>query len=113
MWPRDATNSNARRVERWNAAVDGFDVKRSHCHLVQGRPNEVIPAHAKRERSAIVAMGVVSRSGLKRFFIGNTAEFVMDAVSADILVVKPPDFESRIPRSGRGVQILSMPILPG
>jgi len=38
---------------------------------------------------------------------------VMDAVSADILVVKPPDFESRIPRSGRGVQILSMPILPG
>ena len=88
-------------------------MKRSHCHLVQGRPNEVIPGTAKRERSAIVAMGVVSRSGLKRFFIGNTAEFVMDAVSADILVVKPPDFESRIPRSGRGVQILSMPILPG
>jgi universal stress protein E len=94
-------------------AVDGFDVKRSHCHLVQGRPNEAIPGTAKRERSAIVAMGVVSRSGLKRFFIGNTAEFVMDAVAADILVVKPPDFESRIPRGGRGVQILSMPILPG
>jgi universal stress protein E len=94
-------------------AVDGFDVKRSHCHLVQGRPNEVIPLTAKRERCDIVAMGVVSRSGLKRFFIGNTAEFVMDAVAADILVVKPPDFDSRVPRAGRGVQILSMPILPG
>ena len=57
--------------------------------------------------------GVVSRSGLKRFFIGNTAEFVMDAVTADILVVKPADFASRVPRTGRGVQILSMPILPG
>jgi len=99
-----------RKLER---VVDGFDVKRSHCHLVPGRPNDAIPRAAKRERSAIVAMGVVSRSGLKRFFIGNTAEFVMDAVAADILVVKPPDFDSRVPRAGRGVQILSMPILPG
>ena len=93
--------------------VDGFDVKRSHCHLVQGRPSETSPQAAKRERSAIVAMGAVSRSGLKRFFIGNTAEFVMDAVTADILVVKSPDFHSRVPRTVRGVQILSMPILPG
>ena len=99
--------------EKLARAVDGFDVKRSHCHLVEGRPNEVIPRTAKQERCSIVAMGVVSRSGLKRFFIGNTAEFVMDAVTADILVVKPPDFESRVPRAGRGVQILSMPILPG
>ncbi len=90
-------------------AVDGFDVKRSHRHLVEGRPNEAIPRAAKRERSAIVAMGVVSRSGLKRFFIGNTAEFVMDAVTADILVVKAADFDSRVPRAGRGVQILSLP----
>ncbi len=94
-------------------AVDGFDVKRSHCHLVEGRASEVIPRTAKRERCAIVAMGVVSRSGLKRFFIGNTAEFVMDAVAADILVVKPAEFESRVPRTGRGVQIISMPILAG
>jgi universal stress protein E len=94
-------------------AVDGFDVKPSHCHLVEGRPNEVIPRMAKRERCSIVAMGVVSRSGLKRFFIGSTAEFVMDAITADILVVKPADFDSRVPRAGRGVQILSMPILAG
>jgi universal stress protein E len=108
---RDALESRAR--DNLAHAVDGFDVKRSHCHLVEGRPNEVIPRTAKRERCSIVAMGVVSRSGLKRFFIGNTAESVMDAVTADILVVKPPDFESRVPRAGRGVRILSMPILPG
>jgi universal stress protein E len=99
-----------RKLER---LVDGFEVKRSHCHLTMGRPNEAIPLTAKRERSAIVAMGAVSRSGLKRFFIGNTAEFVMDAVTSDILVVKPADFQSKVPRTGRGVQILSMPILPG
>jgi universal stress protein E len=98
---------------RLSRLVDGFDVQRSHCHLVHGRPADAIPRTAKRVRSAIVAMGAVSRSGLKRFFIGNTAEFVMDAVTADILVVKPADFQSRVPRSGRGVQILSMPVLPG
>jgi universal stress protein E len=108
---RAALERSARRS--LDKAVDGFDIKRSHCHVVEGRPNEVIPRTAKRERGAIVAMGVVSRSGLKRFFIGNTAEFVMDAVTADILVVKPATFDPRIPRSGRGVQILSMPILPG
>lgn len=108
---REQIEETARR--QLARAVDGFDVKRSHCHLVEGRPNEVIPRTARRERCSIVAMGVVSRSGLKRFFIGNTAEFVMDAVTADILVVKPPDFESRVPRAGRGVQILSMPILAG
>jgi universal stress protein E len=94
-------------------AVDGFEVKRSHCHLVEGRPTEVIPRTAKREHCSIVAMGVVSRSGLKRFFIGNTAEFVMDAITADILVVKPADFDPRVPRAGRGVQIISVPILAG
>jgi universal stress protein E len=94
-------------------SVDGFDVQRSHVHLVEGRANEVIPRVARRERCAIVAMGAVSRSGLKRFFIGNTAESVMDAVTADVLVVKSPDFPMRVPRTGRGVQILSMPILAG
>ena len=94
-------------------AVDGFDVKPSHCHLEEGRANEVIPRTARRERCSIVAMGVVSRSGLKRFFIGNTAEFVMDAVTTDVLVVKPADFVSQVPRAGRGVQILTVPILAG
>ena len=113
----DLSESHAdleRKAQRQLArAVDGFDVKPSHCHLVEGRANDAIPRTAKRERSAIVAMGAVSRSGLKRFFIGNTAEFVMDAVTADILVVKSADFTSRVPRAGRGVQILSLPMLPG
>jgi universal stress protein E len=110
----DSNGQHERDARRQLArAVDGFEVKPSHRHLVEGRPNDVIPGTARRERSAIVAMGVVSRSGLKRFFIGNTAEFVMDAVTADVLVVKSADFASRVPRAGRGVQILSLPLLPG
>ena len=106
----DAAERAARR--RLDRAIDGFEVKRSHSHLVEGWPSEAIPREAKRERSAILAMGVVSRSALKRFFIGSTAEHVMDKVTADILVLKPPNFDSRVPRTGRGVQIVTMPILP-
>jgi len=111
----DAGRDDLERVARRKLAraVDGFDVKRSHCHLVAGRPTDLIPRIAKRNRSSIVAMGVVSRSALKRFFVGNTAESVLDAVTADILVVKPAGFDSGVPRTGRGVQILSLPILPG
>ncbi len=106
----DLERSARRDLDR---LVDGFDVKRSHCHLVTGRPDEVIPKIAKRDRSAIVALGAVSRSGLKRFFIGNTAEFVMDMLETDLLVVKPAEFSSRVSPTGRGVQVLSMPVLPG
>jgi universal stress protein E len=108
---RDIREAQARRA--LDRAVDGFDVQRSHTHLVAGRPNDAIPRAVKRERGAILAMGVVSRSAFKRLFIGNTAESVMDAVQSDLLVVKAADFDPQIPRAGRGVQILSMPVLPG
>ena len=52
----DLERQARRELER---LVDGFEVKPSHCHLVQGRPHEAIPATAKREQGAIVAMGVV------------------------------------------------------
>ena len=108
---RDETRKEAHtRVDR---AVKAFDVKRQNLHVVEGRPFEVIPGTAKSIQCAIVAMGAISRSGLKRFFIGNTAERVIDALSCDILVVKPQQFESRVPRTGRGVQILATPMLPG
>jgi universal stress protein E len=54
-------------------------------------------------------MGAVSRSGLARLFIGNTAEQVMDALPCDLLVVKPPRFKSRVPQARRGVLFTSLP----
>jgi universal stress protein E len=34
-------------------------------------------------------MGAVSRKGLARAFIGNTAEEVLDRLGCDLLIVKP------------------------
>ena len=103
----------AQDSRRFAAFAERAGVPRASRHLVDGNPVTSIPGFARRQRASLVVMGAVSRSGLKRFFIGNTAEFVMDAITADILVVKSPEFDSRVPRAGRGVQILSMPILPG
>ena len=74
-------------------------------HLVARAPIEAIPAAAHKSRCAIVVMGAVSRSGLKRIFIGNTAERVLDELACDVLVVKPAHFVNRVGRAKRGVQL--------
>jgi universal stress protein E len=76
-------------------------------HLVRGDPAAAIPATARKTRSAIVVIGAVSRSALKRLFIGNTAERVMDELRCDLLVVKPAKFALKGPRARRGPRFIS------
>jgi universal stress protein E len=71
-------------------------------HLVPHHPQDAIPEVAREIGAAIVVMGAVSRSGLKRIFVGNTAERVLDELGCDVLVVKPKVFESRVPKQTRG-----------
>jgi universal stress protein E len=85
-------------------SLEGSGLRAARRHVVEGSPVVVIPAMARKLHSAIVVMGAVSRSGLKRLFIGNTAERVMDALACDLLVVKPPHFVTRVPRARRGIQ---------
>ena len=40
----------------------------------------------------------MSRSGLKRLFIGSTAERLIDHVRSDVLIVKPEGFKSPVPK---------------
>jgi len=54
-------------------------------------------------------MGAISRSGLKGVFIGNTAERILDELSCDILVIKPPVFRNRVPRDARGARVVIIP----
>ena len=54
-------------------------------------------------------MGAISRSGLKRLVIGDTAERILDALSCDVLVIKPAQFKSRVPARSRGVQWVASP----
>jgi universal stress protein E len=57
-----------------------------------------IPRLARQLGCDLVVMGALSRSGLKRIFIGNTAERILDSLDCDVLVVKPPGFAGKLNR---------------
>ena len=66
-----------------------YGVTRSRAHLRCGDPAVELPAVAHSMRAGLVVMGAMSRSALKRIFIGNTAEQVLDRLQCDVLIVKP------------------------
>ena len=67
-------------------------------HLRAGNPSIELPAIAEEIGAGVVVMGAVSRSGLKRLFIGSTAERVIDHLKCDVLVIKPEGFKTPVPR---------------
>jgi universal stress protein E len=81
--------------------------------LRDGDPAIAIPAAARSLRADVVVMGAVSRSGLKRLFIGHTAERVLGDLPCDVLVVKPAQFRKRVPEKPRGIRVIpTQPLLP-
>jgi universal stress protein E len=92
---QDRTQHIRRTLEKLAASAK---IPTSRVHLRMGDvPSELADA-ARRNRAGIVVMGAISRSGLQRAFIGNTAERVLDELRSDVLVVKPRGFATRVPR---------------
>jgi universal stress protein E len=56
----------------------------------------VLPLAAKRINADVMTMGAIARSGLKRIFIGSTAEDVLEKLPCDALILKPPKFGEHI-----------------
>jgi universal stress protein E len=88
-------------------------ISRARRHLIDGDPAFAICAVARKLRADVVVMGAMSRSGLQRVFIGNTAERVLNDLPCDVLVVKPAHVEKRVDPRPRGVRVVPpQPILP-
>ncbi len=60
--------------------------------------------------ASLLVMGALSRSGLERLLIGNTAEQVIDRVSCDVLIVKPQGFGMHFSRRVRAPHLISKPV---
>lgn len=71
-------------------------VPRARIHVAEGELAESLPGLMKSLAADIIVMGAVSRSRLKRAFIGHSAERVLDALDADLLIVKPGSFRSTV-----------------
>jgi len=75
-----------------------FDLGRLVCqtHLIEGDAGTVIPEFAAKEQIDLIVMGTVARVGLEGYFIGNTAETVLNRVACSVLTIKPEGFVSPI-----------------
>ena len=65
-------------------------------HLVNGEPVPAILGLSEALPADLVVMGTVGRIGIPGFFIGNTAEEVLETTRASILAVKPEGFVSPV-----------------
>jgi universal stress protein E len=109
-----AAETEARARTALARALNGASIPQSRRHVVPRHPIDAIEGAATQLRSSIVVMGAISRSGLRRLVLGNTAERVLDHLACDVLVVKPKRFASRVPRARRGPQVMTLPIIqPG
>lgn len=72
----------------------GLDISNIVCK--KGWPQDVIPSYTVQEKIDLIVMGTVARTGIPGFFIGNTAENIIQNLSCDMFAVKPVGFVSPI-----------------
>lgn len=95
--PEDLAREAAQKRAQLQDLIAEYRVATANVHLEVGGPAAVLPRAVGEIRADIVAMGAVSRSGLKRIFIGSTAEDVLERLPCDALIVKSPDFAAALP----------------
>ena len=105
------TEHAARR--RFYRSIQSAHIPKARCHLIGRHPIDAIEATARATRSRIVVMGAISRSGIKRFFFGNTAEALLDSLTCDMLIVKPTEFAPRVQKRIRGIRFAAAPFVLG
>jgi universal stress protein E len=97
--PPEIGEQHAREVAKaFEGVIAKHDLGTRRAHLRVGLPVDELPELAEEIDAHLIVMGAVSRSGLKRLFIGNTAERVIDALKCDVLVVKPKSFRTPVPK---------------
>lgn len=95
------------------AFAESAKVPAKRRHVIDRDPAIGIPAVAKAVGADVIVMGAVSRSGIKRLLIGNTAERVLNSIPCDVLVVKPAHLERRVASSSRGMRLVApQPLIP-
>lgn len=79
--------------------TDRYRVPHERVHIHQGAARDGLVAATEHLAADVVVMGALSRRGLSRLFIGNTAEDVLDKIGCDILVVKTAALAAELQRA--------------
>jgi universal stress protein E len=95
---REITESmRARHTDAVHELTDAHGISRDCVHVHEGSTRERVAALTEKLAADVVVMGAVSRRGVKRLFLGNTAEAVLDTLPCDLVIVKPAGFETSVP----------------
>lgn len=89
--PEDLALEEHSRRRLVASLVSGYNVPPENIHLELGGPTQILPYVAARVHADVMAMGAIARSGLKRIFVGSTAEDVLERLPCDALIVKCRD----------------------
>jgi nucleotide-binding universal stress UspA family protein len=65
-------------------------------HLIKGLARKEIPNLAKHIDADIIVMGTVARTGIPGFFMGNTAETILNQIDCSVLAIKPDGFKTPV-----------------
>jgi universal stress protein E len=87
---------HAMYLEHCRALQAEYKVSDERLHIEEGPAESLIPSVAERLSVALIVIGSVARSGLSGALLGNTAENILDSLSADVLVLKPDDIISHL-----------------
>lgn len=82
--------------EAMETLVERYELDDGSVHILEGDIREQLLGLAEKLATDVVVIGAVSRGALKRFFLGSTAERLLDRIPCDLLIVKPGDFETSV-----------------
>ncbi len=83
------------KAQGW-AGLDTFESVNPKFHTYNGRIQTIIKQQTEKLGADLVVMGTLSRVGIPGFFIGNTAETILNRINCSVLAVKPPGFVSPV-----------------
>jgi len=86
----------AHRREVLEELVEGAGLPAGAAKLLKGVPNAALRALIEAGEVDLLVMGGLSRGRLQDFVLGNTAEHILYHTDVDILLVKPPGFETTV-----------------
>jgi nucleotide-binding universal stress UspA family protein len=104
--PVDKVDAHVEQVRKHHAKlldvlIEEVDAKLGHdainyinpqLHMPKGSARKKIPELAKQLKVDCIVMGTVARTGVPGFFMGNTAENILNQIDCSVLAIKPPGF---------------------
>ncbi len=73
-----------------------IDYLKPELHCPKGTARQAIPTIIKELDVELVVMGTIGRTGIPGFFMGNTAESILNQIDCSVLALNPPGFESPV-----------------